>query len=167
MRTRPRVVRVLLAGYIHRSLCNGALWPWRVVVNRASKIRIFGGLRVVFSRFYSKFSSHVIPAFLPMSSPHCAQQPCHAFRFSFSNRNNPNYAETFRIFRIRSVRVFFRLSPAAMSCQLGYVREWASMAASSFPYKATSLSPSAGISAVDGGACRDIKDRRNLRKWRD
>ena len=41
------------------------------------------------------------------------------------------------------------------------------MAASLFPYKALPLSPSAGISALDGEACRDKANGRNLRKWRD
>ena len=59
------------------------------------------------------------------------------------------------------------LGSAAMSCQRGHVRRRASMAASLFPYKALPLSPSASISAVDGVACRDKADGRNLRKWRD
>ena len=36
-----------------------------------------------------------------------------------------------------------------------------------FPYKALPLSPSAGISALDGEACLDKANGRNLRKWRD
>ena len=36
-----------------------------------------------------------------------------------------------------------------------------------FPYRAQPLSPSAGISALDGEACLDKANGRNLRKWRD
>ncbi len=49
--------------------------------------------------------------------------------FSFSNQNEPNLAQTFRMIRIGSVRDCFSVTPAVMSYLRGQVRWRASMAA--------------------------------------
>ena len=62
--------------------------------------------------FYRCTSSHVIPLV-----------------FSFSNRNEPNFAQTYRMIRIVSVRDRFSVAPAAMSCRRWPERWRASVAA--------------------------------------
>ena len=52
--------------------------------------------------------------------------------FSFSNRKDPNFAQTFQMIRMGSVRDCFSVAPATMSCRCWLARWRASMVAANW-----------------------------------